>query len=438
MARKVFISFLGYSDYGACHYSKGDYKSESVRYVQEATLGYINTVSPWTKSDAAYILLTKGAESKNWVDNGHTDFVTKEVKHSEGLETRLSGMGLPLQIVPVKKLPDGNNEEEIMQIFQRVFSYIEEGDELYFDLTHGFRYLPMLVLVLGNYAKFLRNVKVKSITYGNFEGRNKEKNEAQLIDLCSLTYIQDWTFAAANFLENGNVSQLASLSETVYRSTLKETNGEDENAQMLKRFTDSLKGVVSDFQTCRGMNIYKATNIGKLLRSIEQIQNTEIKPLDPVIERIKMAVSNFSGSENVVNGFAAAKWCVDNGLYQQAATILQENVVSCFALRHGIRIDDENQRGIVNKALIILFNNIQEDNWEVNVSEVTKLKEVLNDELLKDRDIINGFNNLTEVRNDLNHSGMRSKRLPLSATKIEENIVKCIRIFEDKLAILCC
>lgn len=436
MARKVFISFLGYSDYGACHYCKDGYKSESIRYVQEATIEYINRLSPWTKNDAAYILLTKGAESKNWVDDGHIDYVTKEVKRSEGLETRISKMCLPLQIVPIKELPDGNNEEEIMQIFQRVFSLIKEGDELYFDLTHGFRYLPMLVLVLGNYAKFLRNAKVKSITYGNFEGRNKDKNEAQLIDLCSLTYIQDWTFAAANFLENGNVDQLASLSETVYRVTLKETKGQDENAQMLKRFTDSLKGVVSDFQTCRGLSIYKASNIGKLLKTIEQIQHTEIQPLDPVIERIKMAVANFSSTENVVNGFAAAKWCSDNGLYQQAATILQENVVSYFALRHGIKIDDEVQRGIVNKALAILFNNIPEDKWDVNALDRIKLEDVLKDDLLKDKDIVNGFNNLSEVRNDLNHSGMRSKRAPLSAAKIKENIVKCIQFFEDKMNVL--
>ena len=33
---------------------------------------------------------------------------------------------------------------------------MQDGDELYFDLTHGFRYLPMLVMVLINYSKFLK------------------------------------------------------------------------------------------------------------------------------------------------------------------------------------------------------------------------------------------------------------------------------------------
>lgn len=437
MARKVFISFLGYSDYGECYYFKDNYKSGKVKYVQEATLEYLNSVSPWSKDDAAYILLTEGAEKKNWVDNGHEDFVTKEKKQSEGLKARLQKLNLPVQITPVDKLPDGNNEEEIMQIFQRVFSCLQDEDELHFDLTHGFRYLPMLVLVLGNYARFLRNAKVISITYGNFEGRDKVKNEAPLVDLCSLNYIQDWTFASANFLENGNASHLASLSEIEYRNILKETQGKDESAKRLRMFTDTLKSIVSDFQTCRGMNIYRADNIGKFISIINSIQETTIEPLNPVIDKIKESFVNFSDNKNVKNGFGAARWCLDNGLYQQSATILQENVVSFFALRHGIKIDDEDQRHIINKAFNILFYNIPQEGWDVNENDITKLKVVLADEIMRNQDIINGFNNLTEVRNDLNHSGMRSKRIPLSAKSIKDNIIKCVSIFENKLLGLC-
>lgn len=66
MARKVFISVLGYSNYGKCFYTRKSegFKSDEVRYVQEATLQYLMSVSEWTKADCAYILLTKGAEQK--------------------------------------------------------------------------------------------------------------------------------------------------------------------------------------------------------------------------------------------------------------------------------------------------------------------------------------------------------------------------------------
>ena len=67
MSRKVFISFLGFSNYGECIYTKDNYKSSSVRFIQEATLDYLCQTENWTEKDAAYILLTKGAEEKNWV-----------------------------------------------------------------------------------------------------------------------------------------------------------------------------------------------------------------------------------------------------------------------------------------------------------------------------------------------------------------------------------
>lgn len=55
----------------------------------------------------------------------------------------------------VRGIPEGRNEQEMWEIFQKVYGQMHEGDELYIDLTHAFRYLPMLVLVLSNYAKLI-------------------------------------------------------------------------------------------------------------------------------------------------------------------------------------------------------------------------------------------------------------------------------------------
>ena len=41
MARKVFISVLGFTNYSECIYTKDAYKSHSVRFIQEATLEYL-------------------------------------------------------------------------------------------------------------------------------------------------------------------------------------------------------------------------------------------------------------------------------------------------------------------------------------------------------------------------------------------------------------
>lgn len=119
-------------------------------------------------------------------------------------------MGLPVHVNAVA-IVDGKDESEMWEIFKTVYDLLKDEDEVYFDLTHAFRYLPMLVLVLGNYAKFLKNITVKGISYGNYESRTDD--EAPIVDLLPLSVLQNWTHAAADFLENGSVSRLVELSK---------------------------------------------------------------------------------------------------------------------------------------------------------------------------------------------------------------------------------
>lgn len=426
MARKVFISVLGFTNYGQCTYVKDEYKSTSVRFIQEATLGYLCQQMDWTANDVAYILLTDGAEKANWNDDGHKNKDTGEILKCEGLQSRLQKMDLPFDVNTINKLPDGNNEEEIWTIFERVFEELREGDELYFDLTHGFRYLPMLVMVLINYSKFLKSTSVKSITYGNYESRNEDTNEAPIIDLLPLSTLQDWTYAAGQFLESGNVQRLINLCNNELKPILKATAGKDENAATLRDFVNNLQTVIEERQNCRGMNIIGSESLCKLKNIANKLESTIIAPLNPVFNEIKDSLIPFDENKNVENGFYAAVWCFQNNMLQQSATILQEFVISYFCLRHSIRLDDEDRRDLITSAFAIKFNHIQENDWNNTDEEIQLIKIILNDELFTSDKLINLFNNLSEVRNDINHSGMRSKRIPLKSKSIRDNIRKCI------------
>ena len=441
MARKVFISVLGASNYGACYYTKENigYKSNCVRYIQEATLEYLMKEEEWTSNDIAYILLTKdgnkpgeeGSKTKNWIDNGHKDFNTKQPIIQTGLCTQLQQMNLPFAIEAIDELPIGNNEEEIWNIFERTFEKIQDEDELFFDLTHGFRYLPMLILVLGNYSKFLKNIKIKSITYGNYEGRNRETNEAPIIDLLPLSSLQDWTYAAGQYLNSGNVDNLIKLCENEYKPILKETKGNDINAANLRNFTNALHSVIEERQTCRGISIINSENFKKLKQTSEKISSTTIEPLNPIFTKIKASFFTFDENENIMNGYAAAVWCFQNKLYQQAATILQEFVISFLCQQYNIAIDNEDKRDLVTSAFAIKFNKITEDKWRNREEDKEIIRKILCDNLLNNEEMVSSFNNLSEVRNDFNHSGMRSKRSPMKPKSIKSNIESCINAFEE-------
>ena len=253
MARKVFISVLGYSNYSECKYQINDYISEPVRFIQEATLKYHIQHNEWTSNDIAYILLTDGAKQSNWVDNGQIDRTTKQPIKCQGLKSRLDALNTSINISTIENIPNGNNELEVWDIFERTFAHINEGDELYFDLTHGFRYLPMLILTLINYSKFLKNTKVKSITYGNYEAKNNA-NIAPIIDLLPLSTLQDWTFAAGQYLDSGNVKRLVELSSKNLAPILRDAERRNLETTALKKFIAALKDSIDDFKTCRSLH----------------------------------------------------------------------------------------------------------------------------------------------------------------------------------------
>lgn len=438
MPRKVFISVLGFSLYRECFYVKDNFKSSSVRFIQEATLDYLCQTETWTSTDCAYILLTHGAEQANWMDDGHKDYNTGEIIKSEGLHSRLQNKNFPFEVCTISNLPDGNTEDEIWDIFEKVFNTLKEGDELYFDLTHGFRYLPMLVMVLINYSKFLKNTKVRSITYGNYESRNKTTNEAPIIDLLPLSSLQDWTFAAGQFINSGSVERLAQLSNDKLRPVLRESKGTNENATNLKRFILSLENTVEDMQTCRGINIIESTNISTLRKTSEQLQTTFIKPLNPIFDKIKDNFRDFSDTPDVWNGFLAAKWCLENNLYQQSITILQENVVTFICQNNQIDSKDKQMRELVNKAFNILEYKREESEWAFSslLSEESKdnqkdiIRQLLTDDYLIKLTPI--FARCTNIRNDLNHSGIVAN--PCKTSKLKEGVKACISEVHEIIA----
>ena len=432
MNRKVFISVLGLGNYSSCFYTRIDkeFKSKEVRYIQEATLDYLTKTEEWNSSDVAYILLTHGAEKKNWVDNGHVRPETNLPIEQSGLKTQLEKMKLPFPVIPIKNLPDGNDEKEIWMIFEQVFKLLQENDELYFDLTHGFRYLPMLILVLGNYSKFLKNIVVKSITYGNYEARNRERNEAAIIDLHPLSDLQDWTFASANFLKNGNITQLKNLCDQNLKPILKEAKGSNLAATTLKKYMAALERVVNDMNTCRGINIIQGNNINELFYLSSQLTDVIIEPLKPVIEKMRDSFTEFMPSPNIKNGYLAAKWCFDNQLYQQALTILHETIISHIC--ESEKWDNIHHRELVSKALNIYINKTGQEGWQCSPDQVDLIKEILSNKALAF--LASTYKVTTSLRNDYNHAGMRSN--PVNRQRLISQLkerIDTISLILDKL-----
>ena len=452
MARKVFISVLGAGYYDACKYCRGEkdlntgryeFESSNTRFIQQATLEYLKVKDEWCEKDAAYILVTEKAKRANWSKDIDC-FVTrdgKELRPYQGLEKVIEDMQLPFKTKAIN-IKDGINEMEIWEIFDEIVSkdkgIIQDGDELYFDLTHGFRYLPMLVLVLGNYTRFLRNTKKNSITYGNFEMKG-EDNCAPIIDLLPLATLQDWTFAVADYLENGYAEQLDKLSkeslDPIISNKSTETDFDDkEKAKQVKYLIGSIKNVAQERQTCRGISVIKSRKVAQLKENIRQSKHNLIKAFTPLIEKIDESLQTFDEIENVYNTIAAAKWCYDKHQYQSATTFLEEGVVSFFCKRHNIKYEDETLRSLVTSAFTLKKNNDSFQDWKINESQIFPFLHILYDPMLQDKDFVNKFYDFFQgVRNDYNHCGFRSKNDPLEPKDIIKKIGEAISSIQQKL-----
>lgn len=426
MARKVFISVLGTGFYNSGKYSAGDFVSSETRFIQQATLEQLH-VDQWSAGDKVCILLTDVARQRNWeIPSGEREDRNGTLELYKGLKDSLKDMAFKPEICDIR-IPDGNNTPELWEIFDAVFNIFEEGDEVYFDITHGFRYLPMLVIVLGNYSKFLKHINIRSITYGNYEGRDKSTGFSPITDLLPLSILQDWTNAASDFLENGNITKLKGLCQQEIRPILKETKGKDESANVLRGLMTFFPRFMEEIKFCRGKNLNEGINAEKTSRYVDRMSSTVIKPLNPLLDKIKEVVDPYNDTANGLNCVKAASTCFNFGLYQTAVTFLQEGIVTFFCLRHGIDCYDEKRRGLVNvafkKALAVKQGKLDNYRRETDEAE-TLIDEIINDDYLKDSSLVDDFANLSDVRNDFNHSGLRTKSM--TPDRLKENIQKCI------------
>lgn len=408
MARKVFISVLGTGLYSECVYKMGDFQSDATRFIQQATLQMLTQQKvggEWTKDDQIYIVLTEKAKADNWEvpnDTRHNPKTGKEEPYI-GLKSVLEQMQLPTPI-EVIDIPDGNNEKELWDIFYKVYTILEDGDELYFDLTHGFRYLPMLVLVLGNYAKFLKHTEVRSVTYGNYEA-----NVKTIQDITPLAALQDWTNAAADYINHGDAKKLKDCADKPLIAIARETKGQDQDATTLRKLSKQLYEFSNSISFNRGDEIIIGKQSEQIKALLSKADAEYIRPMGPLFKQIAKSVKNFT-PDSPENMIEASRLCLDHSYYQASITLLQEGIVSILCRKFHLDIKDKGDREIATQALNKLGLEQKKDSNKYR--PLSPYKETIIDRIIGSgiisSELANQWNQITEDRNDFNHAGLRA------------------------------
>lgn len=419
---KKFLSFLGTTDYKKCCYKCGDYEDSS-KFIQKALIDML--CKEWCKDDTAVIFITDTAEKLNW---SNASDETRRLKQ-ELMDSKIG--------VKSVSIPECKNEDEIWEMFDILLDQIDENDEIIFDMTHSFRSIPMLALVVLNYAKVLKNIKIKGIYYGAYEARKIEDGieKAPVFDMTPLNEMLEWSQAVNSFLSYGNSSQLKNLCSGVLLNKLRE---KDKMAIEINNFIKMLYDFTNDIYTCRGLYkdekgwnkksagcAYKSMK--EDLKIIKKSNNTLVRPLIPLFEKIDERTSEFEKGDNFKAGMAMVKWSIDNNFTQQAYTGFDETLKTYICLKYGLdETDRECREEIAAKALRIKSQDKKEDEWDVkeeNRAIIKKIVSEMDDELKKIT------NRVTQRRNDINHFGFNDS--PGEYDKLNKDIRELYEEFKE-------
>lgn len=419
MAKK-FISVLGVGTKGVyenCIYTWEEEKSFETEYIQEAIANIF--CDNWNESDKVIILTTDKSKELHW-DKDNT------------LKDRLSKKKFQLEN---RMIPFGGTPDEQWRLFEIIFNSLDQYDEVIVDITHSFRTIPMFLMIILNYAKLLKNIKVHGIYYGAYE--NGYIGEcglriAPIYDLTLYDLIMDFTNGINTFINTGNSNVLMKI--------YNELNIEKDKVDKYKHLNETISAL-NDFSnsimTCRGnisflnkengskKSILAAHNQFK--EKIEEYKRCEddnlSMTLTPLFEKVSKETEEFEGEDPVKIGISTVRWCIKNGLVQQGITALEETMKVLVCMKFGLDYKKQSDRDMAKNILNV--SNIPYEKWRLKHKEKEFVSKIVLTNKLPDN-IIELSKKLSKLRNDINHFG-------LNMTALEsEKIKKRLKIYFEE------
>ncbi|OIO74286.1 MAG: CRISPR-associated protein [Elusimicrobia bacterium CG1_02_37_114] len=396
-----FLAFLGTNDYIECNYYLDSSQIiKNCRFVQLALAQLI--CRNWSENDYVIVFTTNEAKTTNWK--------TPNKFNKPGLEKILNDIKPGCEIKQVD-IPEGKNLDEIWKIFEIILDEIDDEDNITFDVTHSFRSLPMLLMVILNYAKFLKNIQLDGIYYGAIESLGTlkdikemplEKRNAPIFDLTPFVSLFNWTIGVERFLNTGDAVIISQLANEKIKPIMINSKGEDKNAKIVKGLVNSLSNFSKAVATCRSGEITKL--VKNIKQKINEMQTSEslIVQMKPILDKIKEKFNNFSDNEDK-NQLQAIQWCSRHKLIQQGFTLLQEFIVSYICRKNSYNVSKLKDREFISTCLSVKGRDIPEQQWNEHLKKQKEKAEKIIEQLNKE--VAEIYINIGQYRNDLNHAG---------------------------------
>ncbi|MBN8725318.1 MAG: TIGR02221 family CRISPR-associated protein [Acidobacteria bacterium] len=414
------ITFLGTGNYQETNYFWEKDASEKLEY---KTKFFPEALANWLKPEKVLVLLTEEAENhNNW----------KELKSL--LETKFNYTPF------VVNIPSGSNETELWQIFSRLTKYIEQSDELVFDITHGFRSLPLLSLLAISYLRVAKNINVEYLLYGAFDARDKNNNLSPTFNLTEFVNLLDWITATDQFVKTGDSSQIGKLIKIPHDNQLENLKNlpVEQKIEGKKTLAKSLKELGNILDTLsKSLLLVRPIEISKNVERLEKNLNDEkakieaelsAKPILVLFDRIQQEYKNFENTD-LTTQLKLIEWYINHNHISQAVSLGREWLISWASEALGLKpwhnYLAKDHRSLIEDGINNYYHWKKEKKKKKEEGK-SFVKPILMIEQINNIDKTDAFYkawSTIDLRNDLMHCGMRPDPLKV------ENIFEQARNF---------
>lgn len=435
MGRKVFISFLGTNNYLQTHYIINGKMSAAVRFVQEALADEFCT--KWDDESRIFIFYTEESKKCNWCDGGQPRKQEDSVIENRGLESVLKAKPYGNRVIG-RQIPEGFSEDEVWAIFDTVYGELREGDEVYLDVTHAFRSIPLFSTILFQYARFMKGIILRQVCYGAFEKLGPaykvkeipiDMRQAPVLDLINVIQLQNMTEAANSFVQYGKIRNIATAFEL----------GEDNRINnMIKEFQKQIANLEDYIQTNKIDKIEEGAFVQSIrttmnnLRKNVLLSNAQLE----ILTRLESNISSFKINGGIDNIIAAFWWTLNYDMIIQAHVLALESIISAtlnvIRGRLGCFDTELKKRNFVASILGISPEDKKAKKYGKELSFDIDLTEAIFD-LPLIHQLRKPYGTIAKNRNELCHG----KRSDLNAEKYKEQLAKkfqeCMKLLNDPI-----
>ncbi len=354
---KVLVSLLGTGRKASGNEQKNEYEGTNYRLENKCYKNETFIANPLIEHYGIDKLFLIGTEQSMW-DNIAEKFADEdcylailEAKEASNInETTLQ----PINQAIDKKLNikgskcfvvnDGKNEDELWHNFEKfleIMEHLNDGDELYLDITHLFRSISIMSFVMSDFIKNYKEITLAGVFYGMLK-----KGEPSLIINITLFFdLLTWAKAIKSLKDTGDGSALSKL-----------INSKIDDKELQNSFSDFSNALsISDLSAMQ-MSI---KNLKGKMALFEQYDN---KIINLIGKDLRQFINELDAQTLSKFQFNLARWYANNNNYAMAYITLTEGAISALCEKYDLDNSIEGRKEA--KKIIREYGNCKKSSDE--------------------------------------------------------------------------